>query len=148
MRPSKHEYFMDIASVVSSRATCCRRAVGCVLVNKKGHIIGTGYNGPARGLPHCEGDNKCQGADLPSGQGLSVCEAIHAEQNALLQCPDVEDIYWVYVTTKPCEHCVKMLMNTGAKTIIFGEDYPNETKSLWERCPERKMVRLNEALQD
>jgi hypothetical protein len=39
---------------------------------------------------------------LPSGTGLDVCEAIHAEQNALLQCKDVEQIDTAYVTAMPC----------------------------------------------
>ena len=34
---------MRIAKVISSRTTCGRRAVGCVLVDDNYHIIATGY---------------------------------------------------------------------------------------------------------
>jgi dCMP deaminase len=53
MRPTKIEYFLAIAKVVATRSTCLRRSVGCVLVDKRGHILSTGYNGVASGQPHC-----------------------------------------------------------------------------------------------
>lgn len=149
MRPSKEQYFLNIAKVVATRATCLRRQVGCVITNSKGHIISTGYNGVATGLPHCnhfEPENgyalaaynapiktielaiyphACIGVTMPSGQGLDSCEAIHAEANALLQCKDVHDIDTVYVTTKPCVSCMKLFMNTSCKRIVYLEDYPH-----------------------
>jgi dCMP deaminase len=45
-------YFMDIARVVSTRATCHRKFVGAVIVRDR-MILSTGYNGSIRGLPHC-----------------------------------------------------------------------------------------------
>ena len=131
-RPSKHETFLDIAKTVSEQATCIRRNVGCVLVNSKNHILATGYNGVPAGAVHCL-DLPCSGAEFPSGEGLNSCEAIHAEQNALLQCKDVYDIDRVYTTLEPCVHCIKLLLNTSAKQIIFGEKYVhNLARSLWE----------------
>jgi len=135
MRPSKHNYFSEIANVVSSRATCCRRKVGCVLVNSKGHILATGYNGTAAGLDNCSSDDPCnpEARDSKSGENLHLCEAIHAEQNALLKCKDVHEIDIAYVTHSPCITCVKLLMNTSCKTIVFSEPYPHdEAKRLWE----------------
>lgn len=136
MRPSKDEYFVMMASLVSQRGTCLRRKVGCVLVNARGHVIGTGYNGVASGLPHCnhiefksEGDieypHACEGANVPSGSSLDLCNAIHAEQNALLQCHNVFDIDTAYVTAKPCVSCMKLFMNTSCKRIVYLEDYPH-----------------------
>ena len=81
-------YFLKMAHLVSERGTCARRKVGCILVNSKKHVIATGYNGVSSNQEHCI-DNPCKGARLKSGQGLDLCEAIHAEQNALLQCKDV-----------------------------------------------------------
>jgi dCMP deaminase len=67
-----------------------------------------------------------------SGSDLELCEAIHAEQNALLQCKNVYEINKVYCTVSPCIHCIKLLLNTSAKHIIFSEEYTNqEGKSLW-----------------
>lgn len=136
-RISKDEYFTKMATLVAERGTCVRRKVGCVLVNKRGHVIATGYNGNAAGSIHCI-DKPCPGAESPSGHGLETCQAIHAEANALLQCKDVYDIDTAYVTASPCVHCTKLLMNTSCERIVFLEYYPHhDAKWLWLEKPER-----------
>jgi dCMP deaminase len=152
MRPSRDEWAISLARQTSLRATCVRRQVGCVLLNARGHVLATGYNGVASGLPHCNeahfqvGQHEnghcfvtrpeypfaCKGADLPSGTGLDSCQAIHAEQNALLQCHDVYQIHTAYITTSPCVTCVKLLLNTSCERIVFVEPYPHsESEKLW-----------------
>ena len=66
-----------MALLVSERGTCVRRKVGCILVNKKNHVLATGYNGNPSGFSHCL-DNPCKGANSTSGKDLDKCEAIHA----------------------------------------------------------------------
>jgi dCMP deaminase len=122
MRPTKDEVFLKMADILSTRATCSRRAVGCILVNESGHIIGSGYNGNGAGLSHCL-DTPCLGVSFDSGSGLDVCEAIHAEQNALMQCSNVKDIHTAYVTSSPCMHCAKLFLNTGVKLIVTTQVY-------------------------
>lgn len=147
IRPSRDEYFTQMARLVSSRGTCIRRQVGCVLVNSRGHVLATGYNGVAAGLPHCRNtgnahDRPCEGAGAPSGAQLDRCEAIHAEQNALLQCHDVYDIETCYTTVSPCITCVKLLMNTGCGRIVFTEPYAHDVdaKVLWTSIPKRSWI--------
>lgn len=131
MRPSKDQYFMSMALLVATRATCPRRQVGCVLINHRGHVLATGYNGVAAGVRHCT-EHNCPGACMPSGQGLEMCEALHAEQNALLQCRDVFTIDTAYVTASPCVTCTKLLMNTSCQRIVFLDEYPQPAaKDLW-----------------
>ena len=131
-RPSSDEYFLAMAALVSLRATCRRRRVGCVLVDRHKHVLATGYNGVARGVAHCI-DTACPGAGLPSGRGLDLCEAIHAEQNALLQCRDAKEIETAYITASPCITCIKLFMNTGCKRIVFLEEYPHAAaRNLWK----------------
>lgn len=143
MRVSRDEWALNMAWLTAQRSTCLRRQVGCVLLNERGHAIATGYNGVAAGMKHCNEEvkygivvthpNACPGAQSPSGTNLDGCQAIHAEQNALLQCKDVYDIHSCYVTTSPCMTCVKLLLNTGCQRIVFIEEYPHhEAKSLWE----------------
>lgn len=134
MRPSSDENYIEQALVVARRATCSRRRVGCILVDRYKQVLATGYNGPASGESHCT-EIPCAGARLASGTGLSVCEAIHAEANALLQCRDKFAIETAYVTTPPCRDCVKLLMNTGCRRIVFVGDYPQmeEARELWQR---------------
>src|ERR1700728_2603151 len=70
-------YFMEIARVVSSRATCDRKHVGAVLVRDR-IILSTGYNGSIRGMPHCDE----AGHMMEDGHCVAT---IHAECNAILQ---------------------------------------------------------------
>lgn len=132
-RIDRDEYFLQMATLVAQRATCARRKVGCVLTNYFGHVLATGYNGVAAGRPHCI-DSPCPGAGLPSGQGLHLCEAIHAEQNALIQCRNTLEIYTAYCTASPCMLCIRMLMNTSCKRLVFREVYPHpEAEAQWVR---------------
>lgn len=118
--------------MMAELSTCVRRKVGCVLVDPHDHIIGVGYNGVPAGRTHCT-DTPCSGARFASGQGLDECEATHAEANALLQCRDVQAIESVYVTVSPCIQCVKFLMNTSAKRVIFSKGYPHQkSKEMWK----------------
>ena len=165
MRPTRDEWAMEMARVTAKRSTCLRRAVGCVLLNYRGHVLATGYNGVASGRPHCNeeavittGDdefdkhlrqkimplypNICIGAGSPSGTDLDACEAIHAEQNALLQCKDVYNIAACYCTTSPCVTCVKLLLNTSCVVIYFNEEYPQpHAREMWESAGRKWEVR-------
>ena len=122
-RPSVPEWGLRFEEVVATRSTCLRRAVGCVLLDRRGNILATGHNGVPSGSPHCNervldpgvpfGDtgmaarkvtwpHACPGASLPSGEGLDLCEAIHAEQNCVMTCHAVGRIWMACATTSPC----------------------------------------------
>ncbi len=136
MRPTLDETMLKVAKVMAERGTCARRMVGCVLVNSLGHILSSGYNGVASSLPHCS-DSPCPGANEKSGSNTSLylCEAIHAEQNALLQCPNVQEIHTCYVTCSPCIQCTKLLMNSGCKRIVYIEPSSHlpEAFTIWSK---------------
>ena len=138
-RPTKDRWGLNLADVVSTRATCLRRSVGCVLVDARGRVLATGFNGVAAGLPHCSEGHPCAGASCPSGTGLDLCEAIHAEANALLQCRDVDAITTAYVTVSPCVTCTKLLLSTGCQRIVASKPYAHDqaARQLWERAGRR-----------
>lgn len=128
-RPTWDEYFLEVAALVSKRATCLRRKVGAVLVKDK-KILATGYNGAPSGLKHCI-DIGClrEKLHIPSGERHELCRGLHAEQNVLLQAA----LYGVstkdsvlYVTNQPCIICAKMLINGGVKEIVTSGDYPDK----------------------
>lgn len=121
---------MAAAVLWSQLGTCHRRKVGCVLVDRYGYVSATGYNGVGRGQIHCI-DLPCAGHALPSGKGLDKCQAIHAEQNALLQCSDITKLNTCYSTVAPCTHCVKMLLNTACSRIVILEEYPHHSEKVW-----------------
>lgn len=118
MRASWDRYFMDIAQVVASRATCDRKHVGAVIVRDK-NILSTGYNGSIRGMPHCD--------EIGHMMENDHCVAtIHAESNAIIQAAKHGvgiDGGTIYVTASPCWTCFKQIANAGIRRIVFGEFY-------------------------
>lgn len=135
MRISKVEWGLRLAEVTALRGTCARRRVGAVIVDVDGVILSTGYNGVPREFPHCnEVESPCMGHDFPSGEGLEICNAIHAEVNAIVFISDRQRIDTIYVTVAPCISCTKMLLATPCKQVVFREDYAASGKDLWERA--------------
>lgn len=120
-RVSWDQYFMQVAQMVATRATCPRKSVGCVLVRDR-MIISTGYNGSIRGMPHCTD----VGCVMENDHCASV---IHAELNAIVQAARngvrIEGAE-CYVTASPCWNCFKILANAGVKRIVYGEFYRDE----------------------
>ena len=133
MRPHVDETWMTLAKILALRSTCERSHVGCVLLNNRGHVLSTGYNGVHAGARHCT-DSPCPGASKPRGMSLEMCEAIHAEQNALLQCRDVYEIHKLYTTHSPCMHCMKLLLNTSCVIIIYDQTYDADALKLWHKA--------------
>jgi len=121
MRAGWDAYFMQIAKVVSSRATCDRKHVGALLVRDR-MILSTGYNGSVRGLPHCDE----AGHMLENGHCVAT---IHAEANAILQAAKngvrIEGAD-IYTTASPCWPCFKLIANAGIRRVVFGEFYRDE----------------------
>ncbi len=117
-RASWDEYFMNIARVVATRATCDRKHVGAVLVRDK-TILSTGYNGSIRGLPHCTE----VGHMMEDGHCVAT---VHAEANAIIQAAKngvaIEGAT-IYTTASPCWPCFKLIANSGCRRIVFGEFY-------------------------
>ncbi len=133
MRPSWDEYFMRLAYLVSTRATCTRRKVGAVIVKDK-RVLATGYNGPPKGLAHCD-ITGCirEELNVPSGQRHELCRGLHAEQNAIIQAA-VHGVSikgaTIYVTNHPCVVCSKMIINAEMAEIVYAEGYPDELAEL------------------
>lgn len=124
-RPSWESYFLQMAMLVATRATCPRRKVGAVLVREE-RILATGYNGAVRGAPHC-GDVGC--ILVPSGDREHCVRAVHAEMNALLQCAynGVSSRgSRLYCTDFPCVSCAKAIIQAGVSEVIYLADYPDE----------------------
>lgn len=116
--------------------------VGAVFLSRSGKVLATGFNGVAPGDEHCT-DVPCPGRNCPSGTGLELCKAIHAEQNASLQLLRMDEVDTVYCTAAPCIHCVKIIAATSARRIVFAQEYPHSASEaywkgrggLWEHLP-------------
>jgi len=128
-RMSKDSVYLSIAESLSTRSTCLDKRVGCVITNKQNEIIATGYNGASRGIEHCIDLGYCK---KEKSGNPNDCPSAHAEQNALLQCKVPEQIHTVYVTLSPCIACVRLLMNTPCKRIVFRKKHKHkEAENLW-----------------
>jgi dCMP deaminase len=115
-RLSKKEYFLQMLQLVAARSTCVRRSVGAIITNYEGHILSTGYNGTPKFFEHCT-INPCAGAGDKPGD-TSSCLAVHAEQNAILQCSNIAQAYAMYVSCTPCFVCSKIIANTEIQRVI------------------------------
>lgn len=128
MRKSWDHYFMDMAYMAATRATCPRRHVGAILVKDK-KILGTAYNGSPAGAPDCYEEGCLISETVEEEHGVLVkkercVRTIHAEQNLLL-FTDREDRQGatVYVTDQPCWTCTNMLANSGIVEIVYHRPY-------------------------
>lgn len=144
----KDLYYLRIAKTVSLRSKCLSRQIGAVLV-KDDSIISAGFNGPAKGVKHCNerdvefytkldgsiggGDRSGVGVKVntcprrlfnyKSGQGLHLCQAGHSERNAILQAAR-NGISTLGTTLycfccQICKDCAIELINAGVKELVY-----------------------------
>lgn len=128
----RHEMYLEVARAISRQATCKRGHFGAVIV-KDDIIIGTGFNGPARGVKHCK---TCKRRECVSGEGYQLCPAVHAEHNAVLNAggrrgcigstlyvdshnrtPDEKYNSKSYIFA--CDTCARVMVNAGVEYIVF-----------------------------
>ena len=119
---------MDITHLVAKRSTCIRRQVGAILVKDK-RVLATGYNGAPSGIAHCL-DVGClrEQNKVPSGERHELCRGSHAEQNAIVQAAahgtSIKDAV-LLCTNLPCSICIKMIINSGKKSVFYEDGYPD-----------------------
>ena len=126
---------MEFAKLMSYLSTDPRVEVGCVVFPLDcSAVLGMGYCGVARGLPHDEIDS---GKPLllggPSG-------AAHAEANALVKMDTATaPACLMAVTAPPCPYCAPLIINSRCIVgVIYADnlDLPLETSGvgILERC--------------
>lgn len=131
MRLDWDNYFIEIAKVVSLRSTCLRRRYGALIVKDR-VIVSTGYNGSPRGMINCIDTGKCKRKELniPSGERYELCEAVHAEQNAIINgSPERMKDATIYIAGfeengnfadgAPCKLCNRMIRNAQIKEVVY-----------------------------
>lgn len=129
-RPSRTKYFLDIALSVATRSTCLRRKFGAVIVNGN-TIVGTGYNGNARGVINCFEVGCIKNMmGLPSNKAYDLCPAVHAEENAIINSSRSDRIgarlYIAglnpdggYTRADPCQRCKRKIINSEISEVIL-----------------------------
>ena len=131
-RPSKTEYYLDIAKAVAQRSTCLRRRFGAIIV-RDDQIISTGYVGSPRGAKNCTDIGTCERKKLqiPSGEKYELCRSVHAEMNAIINAARAgvsllggtmylygENIDGTPATElKSCQMCRRAIINADLKKV-------------------------------
>lgn len=163
-------YFLSICNAVASNSRCLSRQIGAILVRDKS-IIATGYNGPARNIPHCGvsrllfdealgemfSNKKLNGnlqicprqqLGFKSGEGLEWCTASHAEQNCIANAARLGISTFnstLYMNTQtPCKNCLSILINAGVREIVVTDDKPYDRISNFILHQSRLIVRTFE----
>ena len=111
IRSNWHEYWLNIASSVSSRSPDPKKQVGCVLTSNN-RIICTGYNG----LPTRINEDIFDWTNRDRIKKI----IIHAECNCLLysNAKDLSKNYdnlVLYCTLSPCIDCLKLIKTCNSK---------------------------------
>lgn len=127
-RPSWDEYFMAIAQIVATRATCDRGRSGSVIVKDK-HILTTGYVGSPPGIAHCDEighEMHTVVTDDGMHQSQHCIRTTHAEQNAIVQAAKVGvslNGATLYCKMTPCYVCAKLVITAGIIRVVAEKDY-------------------------
>ena len=107
--------YMRMARIWAENSYCERRKVGALLVKDK-MIISDGYNGTPSGFENnCEDENN-----------MSKPYVLHAEANAITKVArshNSSDGATLYVTASPCMECAKLIIQSGIKRVVYGEEY-------------------------
>jgi len=132
-RPDRTMYFLNIALAVAQRSTCLRRKFGAVIV-KDNTIVGTGYNGNARGVINCSEIGCIKNImRTPHGVAYDYCPAVHAEENAIINSNRADRINATlyiagidpdgkYTMALPCQRCQRKIINSQIKQVILLRD--------------------------
>ena len=109
------ERYLEMAHIWSKNSYCQRRQVGALVV-KDGMIISDGYNGTPSGFENiCEDDN-----------GVTKPYVLHAEANAitkLARSNNNSEGATIYITASPCIECAKLIIQSGIRRVVYGENY-------------------------
>jgi len=148
IRPSWDEYFMEICSAVSKRATCDRGRSGCVIAKNK-QILVTGYVGSPKGLAHCDDvGHKIEATIHEDGVKRDHCvRTTHAEQNAICQAAKLGipiEGATLYCKMVPCPVCAGMIINSGIVRVVCEKLYQSGARKLMEDSGIKVEVLVNE----
>ena len=153
---------MKLAETLAQTNTAClSRKCAAVIVDDKNRIVSLGYNGPPKGIPHCDTKEYYDGFLTPlmtpeekgfldelddlsgacprkllgckSGEKAHYCACLHAEQNAILNAGQyLYDCHIIVYGGFSCDKCAAQIVQVGIKYLYYkDEGYPQTPSSLW-----------------
>jgi dCMP deaminase len=115
-----NEVFDIMAVMMACRGTCDRLRTATIIRDSKDRLIASGYNGSLPGDPHCDD----VGHQIVDGHCLRTN---HGEENAILNCSDLEKIAGGTVTIvgTPCYNCARKLVSKKPARLRYIGEYEN-----------------------
>lgn len=114
------KYFINIADEVATRSKDPSTQVGAVIVDKKHRPVSFGYNGFL-----WAGDDRYLTRERP----MKYYFSIHAEMNAILFSKTDLDWCTLYCNYACCENCLKFIIQSWIKTVIYKQLHVNSHKN-------------------
>lgn len=119
--PSWDDYAVNLLRNISSRSQDPDTKVGCVILDTKKRIVGTGYNSPPSGV-----DLDMHEKERPNKYNYMI----HAEVNAILYAEkDKLEDSTLYVDFLPCVECAKIICQVGVRRVVYCTDYKSKAKN-------------------
>ncbi|CAD6222572.1 GSCOCG00001033001-RA-CDS [Cotesia congregata] len=121
------DFFMGVAYLMAELSKDPCTQLGACIVDERGHIVSTGYNGMPFGCNDDEFPWGKHNEDPLQNKSTFVC---HAEANAILNkhSHDLENCT-MYLKLFPCSECAKLIVQARIKKIIYTYDEPEKTNS-------------------
>jgi len=146
---NRDKWFHELCMTVAKKSNCLSRKIGAILATQDHTVLGVGYNGPPRGVPHCwdrykidpelrqmlkakkiDPDDSSHYSTCPryiagfkSGEGLQWCVAGHAERNALINAAregiETKGAILYMDCGVPCTPCLVEIINAGIEEIVI-----------------------------
>lgn len=119
------QYFMGVALLSAKRSKDPNTQVGACLVNEEKRIVGIGYNG----FPRHIDDDLFPWTEEEKLSDSKYAYVVHAEANAILNATTPLNDTSLYVSLFPCHECVKLIIQSGVKEVVYFSDKYNNTES-------------------
>ena len=118
-RPCFDLYFMNLCFDISIKSLDPNTKHGCLVVDKEGSTLSTGYNSPPR---------KCNDKIIPLYKNdvpylNKYSYMVHSESNAICSAAkkgtSIENSIF-YITGFPCVSCLELIIQSGAYKVVYG----------------------------
>lgn len=126
LSPEKQEqldrhYLRQATLIALDRSRDPNTKVSAIIVAPDGRKQSCGYNGFVAGAHET--------AELWQNRDEKIARVLHAEMNALLNCPFDCVGTTLYCTLHPCSECLKAIIQAGVKRIVhYGPLWKNELR--------------------
>lgn len=118
-----NDKFIGLCNHIATWSKDTSTKVGAVIVNKDNRILSIGYNG----FPVGVNDDVKERHQRPEKYRWTI----HAEENAIASSSrlgiSLKDCI-LYCNYKPCEHCSKLIIQSGVSKVIYQNEVVNSQK--------------------